>query len=68
MVIARNARIHVNSIRDIVLRKDRFVSSRIPLPSTALYCLQQCLLVCRLEKVTSDFVECCEVASLRINA
>ena len=56
MVAARNISIYVNSIGDIVLTKGVIVDCGIPLPSRALHCLQERLLVCRLEKLSSDYV------------
>ena len=56
MVVARNARICVDCIGDIVLRKDEIVKSGIPLPFRALRSLQQHHLVCRLEKLSSAVV------------
>ena len=56
MVVARNARIYVDSIGDIVLRRGGIVSSGIQLSSRALHYLQQHLLGSRLEKLSSDCV------------
>ena len=57
MAVARNTRICIDSIEDIVLSKGGIVKSGIPLPSGAPHCVQQRLLVCRLEKLSSDYVE-----------
>ena len=67
MVVVRNARICVDSIEDIVLRKGGIAQYGTPLLSRALRCLQQRLIVCRLEKLTTDFVGFRLVASLRID-
>ena len=56
MVVIRNARICMDSIGDIVLRNSGIVKSGIPLPSRALRCLQQCLLVYWLEQPSSSSV------------
>ena len=66
-MVARNTRVCVNSIADIVLRKGGIVSCGIPLPSRTLRCLQQRLLACRLEKLISNSVGFHQVASLRID-
>ena len=56
VVVVRNARVCVDSIADVVLRKGRIVKPGISLPSRDLRCLQQRLFVCRLEKLPSDNV------------
>ena len=67
VVVARIARICVDSIRAVVLRKCGIVQFGIPLPSIALHYLQQCLPVCRLEKLISECVGFSYTASLRID-
>ena len=67
MVVVRNARICVDSIEDIVLRKGGIAQYGTPLLSRALRCLQQRLLACRLEKLSSAVVGFRSVASVRID-
>ena len=56
VVVDRNPRICVDSIANTVLRKGGIVQSEISLPSRALHCLQQRLLVHRLDKLSSNCV------------
>ena len=54
MVVVTSVRIFVDSIVGIVLREGGIVSSGIPLRSRVLRCLQQRLLVCRLETLIAE--------------